>query len=369
MSRPPEWPLGLAWMAQALGRDLQRAARVAGGPERLWSASAPQLAAWLAGGPGVAERAVAARAAFRAGEAREVLASRGITHLPCASPAYPSRLGGIFDPPFGLFATGAAISALQVAEGSPVVGIVGSRRPSGAGRRFASQLAAGLAQRGAVVVSGLARGIDAAAHEGALDAGGITIAVLGSGVDRVHPRRNVALAQRIGCDGAVVSEYWPGTEPAPWRFPARNRIVAGMCDAVVVVEAAARSGALITADFAMENGTPVLAVPGWPGADMSAGCNALLRAGAALCEGVDDVVAEVPQRAWVDAPVPAAATGSAGAVLAALGRAPAGVDRLAAECGLPHAQVAVALAALEMDGLVAREDGGVFRAVSRARGG
>lgn len=368
MPQPPEWPLGLAWLAHALGRDLQRAARVAGGPERLWEASAPQLAAWLAGGVGVAERAVAARAAFRGRDACESLASRGIVHLPGASPAFPSRLRAIFDPPFGLFGTGAVMSALQEAEGSPVVGIVGSRRPSGAGRRFASRLAADLARRGAVVVSGLARGIDAAAHEGALDAGGITIAVLGSGVDRVHPRRHVALAQRIGCDGAVVSEYWPGTEPAPWRFPARNRIVAGMSDAVVVVEAAARSGALITADFAMENGTPVLAVPGWPGSDMSAGCNALLRAGAALCEGPDDVVAEVPQRAWVDAPVPAAATGSAGAVLAALGRAPAGVDRLAAECDLPHAQVAVALAALEMDGLVAREDGGMFRAVSRARG-
>lgn len=364
-----EWPLGLAWMAHALGRDLQRAARVAGGPEALWGASAAQLAAWLAGGPEVAERAVAARAAFRAADAREALASRGIVHLPCASPAYPSRLRAIFDPPFGLFGTGATMAALQASETAPVVGIVGSRRPTGAGRRFAAHLAAGLVERGAVVVSGLARGIDAAAHEGALDAGGITVAVLGSGVDRVHPRRHLALAHRIGCEGAVLSEYWPGTEPAPWRFPARNRIVAGLSDAVVVVEAAARSGALITADFAMENGTPVLAVPGWPGADMSAGCNALLRAGAALCEGPDDVVAEVSQAAWVDAPVPAAATGAAATVLAVLGRAPAGVDRLAADCGLPHAQVAVALAALEMDGLVAREDGGVFRAVSRARGG
>lgn len=364
----PEWSLGLAWLAHALGRDLQRAARAAGGPGPLWEADAHRLGQCLGGGGEVAERAVAARAAFRVREATEALALRGIVHLCRSAPVYPSRLRTIFDPPFGLFGVGAVVPALTTAEAAPVVGIVGSRRPSGAGRRLADDLAADLARRGAVVVSGLARGIDAAAHEGALRAGGITIAVLGSGVEQVHPRRHVALAGRIGARGAVMSEYWPGTEPAPWRFPARNRIVAGLCDAVVVVEAAARSGALITADFALEHGIPVLAVPGWPGSDLSAGCNALIRAGAALCEGADDVVAEVPHRAWTDAPAPVSATGPAAAVLAELAREPAGVDRLAEACDLPHATVAVALAALEMDGMVAREDGGVFRAVPRGAG-
>jgi len=368
MAGTPEWPLGLAWLAHALGRDLQRAARAAHGPQHLWQGSTAQLAAWLGGGPADADRAVAARAAFRASAAREALAGRGIVHVPLTAVDYPARLRAIFDPPFGLFGAGAMMASLHAMRAAPVVAIVGSRRPSGAGRQLAAALARGLVERGAVVVSGLARGIDAAAHEGALDADGRTVAVLGSGVDRVHPRRHVDLAQRICASGAVIGEYWPGTEPAPWRFPARNRIVAGMCDAVVVVEAAARSGALITADFAMENGTPVLAVPGWPSSDLSAGCNALLRCGAALCEGPDDVVAEVPHGAWVDAPVPVVATGAAAAVLVALGRQAAGVDQLAVSCGLRHAEVAVALAGLEMEGLVAREDGGLFRAVGRAPG-
>lgn len=368
MPGDPEWPLGLAWIAHVLARDLQRPARAAGGPDALWQAPTARLGDLLRADSRITGRAVAARAAFRWRQAHDALAASGIVHLPRTSDAYPPRLRTIFDPPFGLFGVGAMAPALAAAAVGPAVAIVGSRRPSGAGRRFAADLAGRLAERGAVVVSGLARGIDAAAHEGALEAGGVTIAVLGSGVDRVHPRRHQALADRIQADGAVVSEYWPGTEPAPWRFPARNRIVAGLSHAVVVVEAASRSGALITADFAMENGAPVLAVPGWPASELSAGCNALLRAGAALCEGVDDVVAEAPHAAWRDGPPPAAATGIAAAVLVALAREPAGVDALARACEAPHAEVATALAALEIDGLVAREHGGVFRAVSRPRG-
>lgn len=368
MTPDADWALGLAWMAHALSRDLQRPSRVAGGPQHLWRGTASQMASWLRCGADDAARAIRARDAFRGADARDALARRGITHVPITSGAYPSRLRAIFDPPFGLFGTGAVANVLAVLDSSPVVAVVGSRRPTGAGRRLARDLSGALAARGAVVVSGLARGIDGAAHEGALDAGGTTIAVLGSAVDRVHPRRHVPLADRITVDGAVVSEYWPGTDALPWRFPARNRIVAGLADAVVVVEAASRSGALITADFAMENGTPVLAVPGWPGSEMAAGCNALLRAGAALCEGVDDVVAEVPHRAWQQAQAPASASGPAAAVLAVVAREPATVDAIAAAGGLAHADVAVALAALELDGLVAREPGGVFRAVSGRRG-
>ena len=368
MSDGPDWPLGLAWMAHALSRDLQRAARVAGGPEHLWAGDVRQMGSWLRQGPDDALRAVRARDAFRGAAARDALARRGITHVPSTSAVYPSRLRAIFDPPFGLFGRGSVVGALDAAERAPVVAIVGSRRPTGAGRRLAADIAGGLAERGAVVLSGLARGVDGAAHEGALDAGGVTIAVLGSAVDRVHPRRHLALADRIARDGAILSEYWPGTEAAPWRFPARNRIVAGMADAVVVVEAASRSGALITADFAMENGTPVLAVPGWPGAERSAGCNALLRAGAALCEGADDVVAEVSGRPWAEGARSVAPEGAAARVLAELAREPAGVDRLALCTGLPHAEVAVALAALEIEGHVTREDGGVFRVVGARPG-
>ena len=369
MTAPSEWALGLACMAHALARDLQRASREAGGPQQLWAASPAQLARWLRGGPEVVERATAARVAFHAPEVREALALAGVTHLALGSPGYPQRLARIFDPPFGLFGTGTVVPALARTGEAPTVAIVGSRRPSGAGRRFAHDLAAGLAERGAVVVSGLARGIDTAAHEGALSGGGITIGVLGSSVDQMHPRRNVALAERMMATGAVLSEYWPGTTPAPWRFPARNRIVAGLADVVVVVEAAARSGALITADFAMEHGTPVLAVPGWPGAEMSAGCNALLRAGAALCECVDDVVNEALHAPWTQSTMAPARDASAETVLRVVAREACGADEIAQMAGMDPAAVAIALVSLEIDGAVCREDGGVFRAVSRRRGG
>lgn len=355
-------------MAQALDRDLQRAAREAGGPEALWEASPGELARCLHAGPAVAERATASRVGFSAAREREALAAAGITFVARGGPGYPPRLARIFDPPFGLFGVGAVVPALSRAEHGPSVAIVGSRRPSGAGRRFAHNLAAGLAERGAVVVSGLARGIDGAAHEGALEAGGVSIAVLGSSVDRVHPRRHIALADRLAATGAVVSEYRPGTTPAPWRFPARNRIVAGLADAVVVVEAAGRSGALITADFAMEHGTAVLAVPGWPGAEMSAGCNALIRAGAALCEGVEDVLNEVPQAAWSEGPMVPARDDDAQAVLAAVAREPGDAERIRAITAMDSGRVATALVALEIEGAVVREPGGLFRALTRPAG-
>ena len=369
MTQPPEWPLGLACMAHALSRDLQRAAREAGGPTRLWAGSPAQLAQWLRAGPDVVARATAARVGFRAAEVRERLARSGVTHVALGASGYPGRLARIFDPPFGLFGMGAVVPAMARAAEGPAVAIVGSRRPSGAGRRLAHDLAAGLAERGAVVVSGLARGIDTAAHEGALEGGGITIGVLGSSVDHMHPRRNQALAHRMMATGAVISEYWPDTTPAPWRFPARNRIVAGLADAVVVVEAAARSGALITADFAMEHGTPVLAVPGWPGAEMSAGCNALIRAGAALCECVDDVINEVPHAAWAECTMAPARDDATDAVLHVVAREPLGADAIARALGMDAGAVAAALVALEIDGAVCREPGGVFRAVARRRGG
>lgn len=366
MTARVEWSLGLARLARELDRDLQRAARAAGGPAALWGGSARDLGEWLRAGSDVVARAVACRAGMRVAELHDDLASAGIVHVPLGCPAYPPVLANIFDPPFGLFGRGCVVPVLsRVAEG-PCVAIVGSRRPTASGRRFACDLAADLVARGAVVVSGLARGIDEAAHEGALAAGGVTVAVLGSAVDRVHPRRNVTMADRIMENGAVISEYWPGTPPAPWRFPARNRVVSGIAQAVVVVEAASRSGALITADFALEQGTPVLAVPGWPGAQMSEGCNALLRAGAALCEGVDDVLHEVPDAPWGQEPSPAAAPeGVAGRVLHVVAHEPAGTDAIARACGLDMASVATALVALELGGCVVRDSGGMFQAVAR----
>ncbi|MEW6583295.1 MAG: DNA-processing protein DprA, partial [Actinomycetota bacterium] len=274
-------------------------------------------------------------------------------------PAYPVALAALPDPPFGLFVRG-PVEALAALAEAPAVAVVGCRAGTGGGLSFAHGLARDLAVRGAVVVSGLARGIDAAAHAGALEAGAGGVAVLGTGVDTPYPRRNAGLLDRmLAAGGVVVSEHWPGTPPAPWRFPARNRIVAGMCDAVVVVEAGRRSGALITADFALEAGRPVLAVPGFPGAACSEGCNALIRAGAAVCEGVDDVVAELPGLAW-SSPAPgadpAAPEGLPGRVHERLRREPLRLDQLADALGVPGGEVAAALAHLEVEGLVVRGD-------------
>jgi DNA processing protein len=356
VSAPPDWPLGLAWLAQVLGRDLQRAARRAGGPAVLWGAGGEAFGRALGAEGAALEAALAARARFDAPARRRGLGEAAIAHLDASDPRWPRRLDELHDPPFGLFARGAVEPVAAALAAAPVVAIVGSRRATAQGRAFARALAARLAGRGALVVSGLAHGIDASAHEGALDGGGLTAAVLGSGVDVPYPRRNRRLAARIAEGGALLSEYWPGTAPAPWRFPARNRIVAGLAHAVVVVEAGRRSGALITADFALELGRPVLAVPGWPGALASEGCNALLRAGAALVEGPDDVVAELPDAGWSEAAAGAGAVleGLGGRIHSLLQREPMGADRLAEELGEEASAVSAALALLEVEGLAVR---------------
>jgi DNA processing protein len=220
-----------------------------------------------------------------------------------------------------------------------------------------------LAAAGLVVVSGLARGIDGEAHRGALEAAGTTVAVLGCGIDRDYPASNRDLARAVASEGLIVSEYGPGVEPAPWRFPARNRIIAGLCAAVVVVEARQRSGALITADFALEEGREVLAVPGEITSSLSAGTNELLRLGATPLTSVGDVLeafgVEPPERA-----IPALSP-VAGRVLARVRDAPAGVDEVARSTGLDAGAVAAAVSELELAGLVS-ESAGVFRACDAA---
>lgn len=248
-----------------------------------------------------------------------------------------------------------------------MVAVVGTRRATRAGLDFTRQLAFDLAHRGAVVVSGLALGVDAAAHDGALAAGGETVAVLGSGVDRPSPARNARLATRLLERGGLVSEYPEGTEAARWRFPARNRIIAALAHAVVIVEAPERSGALITTDIALDMGRPIMAVPGSPWARSSRGSNALIRAGAALCECAEDVVAETPQLAWTEAatgthPRPGAPEDPLHArILGALDIEPLTRDKLTASIGTSVPQISSALAALEIDGLVVEDEGGRYR--------
>jgi len=265
---------------------------------------------------------------------------------------FPPLLAAIFDPPRRLYIRGAAGEDVLT---RPAVAIVGARACSAYGSQTARRLGRELAAAGLVVVSGLARGIDGEAHRGALEAGGTTVAVLGCGIDRDYPAAHAELARRIRESGLVVSEYEPGVEPAPWRFPARNRIIAGLAAATVVVEARERSGALITADFALEEGRDVLAVPGEITSSLSAGANALLKLGAGPCTRAGDVLElfGLDPEARPDPEV----NGAAATVLAAL---PAAPDELVRATGLDAPAVAVALAELELEGL-AHEGDGVYR--------
>ena len=270
----------------------------------------------------------------------------------------PPLLRAIYDPPPRLYVRGGADEEVLA---RPAVAGVGARACSAYGAQVARRLGRDLAAAGLVVVSGLARGVDGEAHRGALEAGGLTVAVLGCGIDRDYPAAHAELARRIRERGLVVSEYEAGVEPAPWRFPARNRIIAGICAATVVVEARERSGALITADLALEEGRDVLAVPGEITSALSRGTNALLRLGATPCTSAQDVLELFGIDEKTHAEVPVGET--AAAVLAAL---PAAADDVVRATGLDAQAVAVALAELELAGLACEGDGLYRAAVVRA---
>jgi DNA processing protein len=286
---------------------------------------------------------------------------------------YPVHLRTIPSPPDPLHVAGRLCP-----EDGLAVAVVGSRYPTGYGVDVATRLAADLARRGVTIVSGLARGIDIAAHRGALGVGGRTIAVLGSGLDVIYPAEHEPEARAIAGQGAVVSPFQASTPPLPHHFPARNRVIAGLSLAVVVVEASARSGSLITAGLAADLGREVMAVPGRVTSDVSRGTHRLLKEGAALVEGWEDVVAGLPVP-WRDAVrrVPAGpptATGSEGEagttdqlasperarVLVVMGEDPLGIDDVIEATGIAPGRVAALLAALEIDGMVRQLPGKRF---------
>jgi DNA processing protein len=274
----------------------------------------------------------------------EQLAAAGHRFAPRSSPDFPPLLRAIHDPPAGLFLRGPSEPEIL---SQPAVAVVGARACSGYGASVARSLGRELAAAGLVVVSGLARGIDAEAHRGALEAGGTTVAVLGCGIDRDYPAAHAELARRVADAGLIVSEYAPGVEPAPWRFPARNRLVAGLCGATVVVEARERSGALITADLALEEGREVFAVPGEITSALSAGTNALLKLGAAPLTTASDLLASFGIE-------PEPARGERSPLLELL---PASADELVRKTGLGADEVARTLVELELEGQVASQEG------------
>jgi DNA processing protein len=287
----------------------------------------------------------------------------GIDLIPFTSPNYPARLRVIPDPPPILYVKGKLC-----AEDDKAVAIVGSRSASDYGRRVARSLARGLAESGFTVVSGMARGIDGTAHETVLQAGGRTIAVLGSGVDRAYPPEHGKLYSRISENGAVLSELPIGTRPMAFNFPARNRLISGLSLGVVVVEATEKSGSLITAAMAVEQGREVFAVPGEAGASRSRGAHRLIRQGAKLVETVDDIIEEIaPQllrrsgRA-VPAPpaLPANASDGARTIFALLQDSNLQVDQVIERSALPAAQVLEILLDLELQGFVRQAPGKIY---------
>lgn len=283
-----------------------------------------------------------------------------------ADAEYPPSLLQMADPPLLLYRQGRPLDSLQAA-----IAIVGSRNPTAQGLQNARRFARSLAEAGLTVVSGMALGVDGAAHEGALEGAApgalATVAVVGTGLDRVYPKQHHELAHRIAERGSIVSEYALGTPPRQENFPRRNRLIAGLSQGTLVVEAALQSGSLITARMAVEQGKEVFAIPGSIHSPQARGCHALLRQGAKLVESAQDVLEELrlaprtPVAAQDEAP-----EGEPDPLLEAMGYDPVTLDALIARTGIPAPRLQAMLLELELAGHVARLPGGLFQRVASA---
>jgi DNA processing protein len=348
-----------------LARHVGIAATALGEPLALVRARPRELAPL--GLPDAAAAWLAAPDLARIAADRRWLERSGSRLIGCTEAAYPPLLGAIEDAPACLFVRGDA-EALLAAQ----LAMVGTRDPTASGRRDAHDFARHFARGGLVITSGLALGVDAASHEGALAGGGRSIAVLGCGLDVPYPPENAALAERIAHQGALLSEFPPGTPPLKEHFPRRNRLISGLALGVLVVEAARRSGSLITARLAATQGREVFALPGSIHNPMTRGCHALIRQGAKLVETAADVLEELKipfskqdLEEGPEAPSKAVAEGRPldkdyEILLDALGFEPAGIDDLVDRTGLPSQSVASMLLILELEGRVGLHPGGRY---------
>ncbi len=344
-----------------VGRDTARRLLAAlGSPQAVFDAGsaalrdvAGALSAALSTPPPALEAQLAATLQWlAAGDLRAVVT--------LGDPLYPALLLETADPPLLLYLQGRA--ELLAA---PAVAIVGSRNPTPQGLNNARSFGRHLSEAGWCVVSGLALGIDGAAHEGALEGQSSTIAVVGTGLDRVYPKRHLALAHRIAAQGLMLSEYALGTPPLAPLFPQRNRLIAGLSRGTLVVEAALQSGSLITARLAAECGRDVFAIPGSIHAPQSRGCHLLIKQGAKLVDSAQDIVEELRPGTSPPTTGPAAAPRAADPVLGALGYEPVTLDALVERTGVSPAALNVRLLELELDGQVARLPGQLFQRVGR----
>lgn len=340
-----------------------------GDPRAVFAAGRRQLEAVKGVGGVIASTILTWRDHFDLAREEEWMARSGADFITTRDPGYPRLLKEIHDPPIGLYRKG------RYDFGSPAIAIVGSRRTTLYGQAVANKFGAELSRLGFCVVSGLARGIDTAAHEGALSAGGRTAAVLGCGIDIIYPPENLALYRRIEADGAVLSEFPFARRADRQSFAMRNRIVAGICEATIVVESDVNGGAMITARFAGEHGRLIFAVPGRIDQNTSAGCHQLIRDGATLMTGVDDLLNELnylnglrpapigEKPAEVAAGRPANLTTEEAAVFACFqGGAILSPDVLAGQTGLAVGQLAAILMMLELKRLIAKRADGTFEA-------
>ena len=367
---------GFAWAALTRAPELTvprlaTALETLGGPTGILGASDAMRAR--------AGLSPATRAFLASGEAQPTAAEQRWLQAPnhallgVTDPAFPNLLRAIGDAPIALYVDGCA-GALS----TPQLAIVGSRNPTAQGRDTAYAFAKYLSQQGLTITSGLAMGIDTQAHRGALAGTGATVAVLGSGIDVIYPGENAALAASIAARGALISEFPLGTPPRREHFPRRNRMIAALALGTLVVEAARRSGSLITARLAGEYGREVFAIPGSIHNPLARGCHALIRQGATLTESADDVLRELrfPANSGVAVPAPAAdAPGAAGPpgmdkdhkiLLDALGFDPADVDTLVARTGFKAEAVSSMMLILELEGHVQAAPGGRYSRVARS---
>lgn len=351
-----------AWLrlTESLGPGpVRRLLAMAGSPEAVFELPAAALDQTLSPRQRQALATPPEHLAELMAQAETWLAEAGHGLLVLGDADYPAPLLATADPPLLLWLQGR-----RELLGTPSLAIVGSRNPTAQGGDNARAFARALAGAGYTIVSGLALGVDAAAHEGALDAGGATIAVVGTGLDQVYPRRNEALAARLlAAGGLIVSEYSLGTPVMQANFPRRNRIIAGLSRGCLVVEAAVQSGSLITARLAVEAGREVFAIPGSIHSPQSRGCHALIRQGAKLVESAEDVLEELSPSGAVRVPVepePEAPHGHQ-ALLDAMGFDPVTLDALMARCGWPAAELSAALLELELEGRVARLAGQLYQ--------
>ena len=342
-----------------------------GDPRAIFAVSGNRLGAVKGVGPAISRTLAQWGEHFDLAREEKKLADTGATFITTRDDAYPKLLRQIHDPPIGLYRKGA------YAFEHPCIAIVGSRRTTLYGQAVARKLGAELAERGFCVVSGLARGIDTAAHEGALSVGGRTAAVLGTGLDLIYPPENLDLYRRIAETGAILSEFPFGRRADRQSFAMRNRIVAGICEAVVVTESDVDGGAMITARFAGEQGRLIFAVPGRIDQPSSHGCHQLIRDGATLLTSVDDILAELN---YLDglrpAPIPAGAADSAMVgglseteqrVFACFrGGSILNIDALAGLTQMPAHELGATLMLLELKRLVVKRVDGAFEARSSA---